>query len=165
LGRDISLLVFDEAHHAVDNHPYNRIMLEFYRQLPTEVQDVESQIALGQHVPLARPAVLGLTASPIFGGNTEKAFRQSNLDALICAPRVHRQELLSYVHRPTFKHVMYPPPDEWDPPFSTNLASLNAVIDKIDIQRDPHVISLRQKLLTLMRGTPEYERTDQRLSK
>lgn len=59
LGRDISLLVFDEAHHAVDNHPYNRIMKEFYFAL--EMQE--------------RPMVLGLTASPIYGGNVEKAFR------------------------------------------------------------------------------------------
>lgn len=28
LGRDISLLAFDEAHHAVDNHPYNRTVLD-----------------------------------------------------------------------------------------------------------------------------------------
>lgn len=27
LANDISLLVFDEAHHAVDDHPYNRIMV------------------------------------------------------------------------------------------------------------------------------------------
>ncbi|KAI5895582.1 P-loop containing nucleoside triphosphate hydrolase protein [Schizophyllum commune H4-8] len=167
LGRDISLLVFDEAHHAVDNHPYNRVMLEFYRPLATVPVNVESQIAPGKVVPLCRPAVLGLTASPIFGGNTEKAFRtiESNLDATICAPVVHRKELLSHVHRPTFKHVMYTPPGEWDRPFSTNLASLQAVVKSVDINRDPAVISLRQKLPTLARGTPEYERTDQRLSK
>ncbi|KAI4526765.1 P-loop containing nucleoside triphosphate hydrolase protein [Schizophyllum commune Loenen D] len=167
LGRDISLLVFDEAHHAVDNHPYNRVMLEFYRPLPTVPVNVESQIAPGKAVPLCRPAVLGLTASPIFGGNTEKAFRtiESNLDATICAPVVHRRELLSHVHRPTFKHVMYEPPSGWDRPFSTNLASLQAVVKSVDINRDPTVISLRQKLPTLARGTPEYERTDQRLSK
>lgn len=27
---DINLLVFDEAHHAKKNHPYNVIMREFY---------------------------------------------------------------------------------------------------------------------------------------
>ncbi len=59
LGRDISLLIFDEAHHAVDNHPYNRIMTEFYSDLPLEL----------------RPMILGLTASPIYGGNVEKAFK------------------------------------------------------------------------------------------
>ena len=65
LGRDISLLVFDEAHHAVDNHPYNRIMVEFYFDLPRR----------DQHLLEVRPMVLGLTASPIYGGDVRKAFR------------------------------------------------------------------------------------------
>ena len=67
LGRDISLLIFDEAHHAVDNHPYNRIMQEFYFKLPARPLDTVPDIV--------RPIVLGLTASPIFGGNIEKAFQ------------------------------------------------------------------------------------------
>ena len=67
LGTDISLLVFDEAHHAVDNHPYNRIMQEFYFKLPT--------IPLDTAPDVIRPTILGLTASPIFGGNVEKAFQ------------------------------------------------------------------------------------------
>lgn len=67
LGRDISLLVFDEAHHAVDNHPYNRIMQEFYFELPARPLDTAPDII--------RPGVLGLTASPIFGGNVGKAFQ------------------------------------------------------------------------------------------
>ena len=68
LGRHISLLVFDEAHHAVDNHPYNRIMMEFYFDLPR--RDGHSQDLLE-----VRPMVLGLTASPIYGGNVLKAFK------------------------------------------------------------------------------------------
>lgn len=67
LGRDISLLVFDEAHHAVDNHPYNRIMVEFYFNLPRRSQHFNSLEV--------RPMILGLTASPIYGGNVLKAFR------------------------------------------------------------------------------------------
>lgn len=68
LGRDISLLVFDEAHHAVDNHPYNRIMMEFYFNLPCPDQDYPKSVEV-------RPMVLGLTASPIYGGNVLKAFK------------------------------------------------------------------------------------------
>lgn len=67
LGAHISLIVFDEAHHAVSKHPYNEIMQRFYHSLPID-QPKES--------PLARPAILGLSASPIYGGNIEKAFRQ-----------------------------------------------------------------------------------------
>lgn len=67
LGRDISLLVFDEAHHATSKHPYNEIMKGFYRPLPPrEGRDAQS---------IVRPAILGLTASPIYGGDIGKAFR------------------------------------------------------------------------------------------
>lgn len=66
LGKDISLMVFDEAHHAVDNHPYNRIMKEFYFDLPPRTQHGSSTFE--------RPTILGLTASPIYGGNVIKAF-------------------------------------------------------------------------------------------
>jgi endoribonuclease Dicer len=66
LASDISLLIFDEAHHAVDDHPYNRIMVEFYHTLPRVSIPSEK---------LKRPSILGLTASPITGGkNIHKAF-------------------------------------------------------------------------------------------
>ena len=71
LGNDVGLLVFDEAHHAAGKHAYNRLMREFYDALPPRVPgDVEKTM---------RPVILGLTASPIFGGNAEKAFRQVKL--------------------------------------------------------------------------------------
>lgn len=70
LGRDISLLVFDEAHHAVDNHPYKCIMKEFYCPLPSRDQHWQNSLKLE-----VRPMVLGLTASPIYGGNVLKAFK------------------------------------------------------------------------------------------
>ena len=68
LGADISLLIFDEVHHAGKNHPYNAIMKEFYHILPPR----GSPPATENHV---RPMVLGLTASPIFGGDPDQAFR------------------------------------------------------------------------------------------
>ncbi|KAF8074170.1 hypothetical protein FPV67DRAFT_791384 [Lyophyllum atratum] len=159
LGRDISLLIFDEAHHAVDNHPYNRIMKEFYFNLPLQKSVIS--------VDAQRPSVLGLTASPIYGGNVEKAFRtiEENLDSMIRAPRRHRDELAKFVHRPVFRHVMYEPADELDPPFSTNLASLCSIIDTLNIENDPYVHSLRQQLSRATRGTAEYHRLDQKLSK
>ncbi|KIK51886.1 hypothetical protein GYMLUDRAFT_251650 [Collybiopsis luxurians FD-317 M1] len=33
MGVDICLIIFDEAHHVVNNDPYNRIMQEFYHKL------------------------------------------------------------------------------------------------------------------------------------
>jgi len=159
LGRDISLLVFDEAHHAVDNHPYNRIMQEFYFELPAKSSDTDRGIV--------RPTILGLTASPIFGGNVGKAFQtiEGNLNSIIRSPRRHRSELATFVHRPVFRHVMFTPPDEINPPFSTNVASLWAVIDTLDIENDPYVRGLRRRLSQATPGTAEYHRLDQKLSK
>jgi ERCC4-related helicase len=70
LGKDISLLVFDEAHHATGDHPYTRIMQEFYHSIIE--QPAGNRIyGISQ---VFRPFVMGLTASPIYGGNVEKAF-------------------------------------------------------------------------------------------
>jgi endoribonuclease Dicer len=69
LGRNIGFLVFDEAHHAADRHAYNLIMREFYAALPPRgAPDSAADIDV-------RPMILGLTASPIFGGNAEKSLR------------------------------------------------------------------------------------------
>ena len=68
LGADIGLLVFDEAHHAAGKHSYNRLMREFYDALPRRVP--------GDLDKTMRPMILGLTASPIFGGNAKRASRQ-----------------------------------------------------------------------------------------
>ncbi|KAG6837138.1 hypothetical protein H0H93_014043 [Arthromyces matolae] len=159
LGRDISLLIFDEAHHAVDNHPYNRIMVEFYFNLPAQT----SPISTGYQ----RPSILGLTASPIYGGNAEKAFKtiEANLDSTIRAPRRHKDELATFVHRPVFRHVMYNYPDEINMPFSTNLAALSAVVQQIDIRDDPSVHSLQKQLGRASPGSTDYYRLDQKLSK
>lgn len=67
LGRDISLLIFDEAHHATLKHPYNEIMKAFYMPLPPAQAH--------SNAFETRPAVLGLTASPVYGGDIGKAFR------------------------------------------------------------------------------------------
>lgn len=64
MASHIGLLIFDEAHHAADKHPYNVIMREFYDKCTESTED-------GRRV---RPLVLGLTASPMFGGNVAKAF-------------------------------------------------------------------------------------------
>ena len=68
LGRDIGFLVFDEAHHAADKHSYNLVMREFYSKL-------RPRGAAGNVEADVRPMILGLTASPIFGGDAEKSLR------------------------------------------------------------------------------------------
>ncbi|KAK3390423.1 hypothetical protein B0H63DRAFT_410308 [Podospora didyma] len=46
----INLLIFDEAHHTKKNHPYARIIKDFY----VSIEEVEK-----------RPRILGMTASPV----------------------------------------------------------------------------------------------------
>lgn len=159
LGSHISLLVFDEAHHAVGDHPYSRIMQEFYFKLPPR--------SARSVIDDVRPCILGLSASPIYGGDVERAFKtiEENLDSMIRSARSNRDELAQYVHRPTFKHVMYDPPCPYDPPFSTNLAALKAVLSQLDIDNDPYVSALRDQLGKVSYGTSEYNRLDQKLSK
>ncbi|VDC02152.1 unnamed protein product [Peniophora sp. CBMAI 1063] len=167
LGRDINLLVFDEAHHAADKHPYNLIMQEFYRPLPERPAGKERLSVPSTAV--VRPMVIGLTASPIFGGDVEKAFMkiEYNLDSTIRAPLMHRAELAGFVHRPRFDYAIYTMPpyqlDSENAP-TAGLRSLKAVIEALDINEDPYVESLRRKLRNSPAG-PEKTRTDQRLSK
>ncbi|KAI0059577.1 P-loop containing nucleoside triphosphate hydrolase protein [Artomyces pyxidatus] len=166
MGRDINLLIFDEAHHAADKHPYNLIMKEFYVHLPPRMP------SQGTHHPdpgnSVRPMILGLTASPIFGGDVEKAFRkiESNLDCTIRAPLLFREELAGFVHRPEFKHAVYAAPTYMmvGIPPSKNLSSLANVVNALNIEDDPYVHSLREELRNLAPG-PERTRLDQKLSK
>ncbi|KAG7442304.1 P-loop containing nucleoside triphosphate hydrolase protein [Guyanagaster necrorhizus] len=155
MGRDIGLMIFDEAHHTVDKAPYNMIMKEFYFcLLPRDTSNLDPRYA--------RPMILGLTASPIYGGDIAKAFREieGNLDSVILTPRRSRDELAKHVHRPVFKHVRYEAPD--DALFSTNLASLQRVIGTLDIEKDPSIVSLRLDLARASPNSSEY-RFDQKL--
>lgn len=90
---------------------------------------------------------------------------EGNLDSVIRAPQIHRNELANYVHRPNFKHILYPPQDLVDIPFSTNLAALEAVLDTLDIEDDPYVKSLRARLRKLPQNSDDYRKVDQLLSK
>ena len=80
---DVALLIFDEVHHALKNHPYLRIM-KYYRLVEPE----------------QRPKVFGMTASPIFtnGGRFDEAARylQQTMDA-----RIHTvsRETLDALHK------------------------------------------------------------------
>ncbi|KIK64465.1 hypothetical protein GYMLUDRAFT_161314, partial [Collybiopsis luxurians FD-317 M1] len=125
------------------------IMQEFYHKLPPRDLSVIGIASSQKRV--RRSVIMGLTASLIFGGNVDKAFRLYD-----------RNE---YVHRPTFKHIIYNPPQHLQPPFSTNLAALEYATDRLDILNDPYIKSLRNQLSQNAPGTPEYVHLDQRLSK
>ena len=79
---DISMIIFDECHHTGDDHPYNRIMEEFYFFYKR----------LKPNVDLNYPRIYGLTASPLkkgIKGSVEasivKAMEQlsENLDSVV----------------------------------------------------------------------------------
>lgn len=165
LGNQIGLLVFDEAHHAAENHPMNCIMRDHYFSLP-----VRQPAMTSNHGPVReeRPMVLGLTASPMFGGDVAEAFQnlEKNLDSVIRRPRLYLGNLADYVHRPTFRHVVYTQHRQYytchlDSP---NLQVLRQVIGTMDIEQDPYVLALREDLRKRPPG-PERQRVDQKLSK
>ncbi|KAH7925160.1 P-loop containing nucleoside triphosphate hydrolase protein [Leucogyrophana mollusca] len=167
LGQDIGLLVFDEAHHAVANDPMNRIMADFYFKVPPRHPSASNRGLQKQEFRVERPMILGLTASPIFGGNAALAFQtlEANLDSVIRSPRNHRGELSTFVHRPLFRHVLYaPPPYYGSKTTSLNLEALKAVLASMNIEEDPYVISLRSQLAKSLPG-PDHLRIDQKLSK
>ncbi|OBT88022.1 hypothetical protein VE02_02895 [Pseudogymnoascus sp. 03VT05] len=93
---ELALLVFDEAHHCAGEHPANKIMKNYYHPL------------LGLKGPNAVPHILGLTASPVIRSKpSDLEIIERNLNALCRTPRVHRGELLEYVHPPTFVRLAY----------------------------------------------------------
>ena len=93
---DISVLVFDEAHHCLGNHSYNQIMRDFY------------QVTANRFKPL----VLALTASPAGTDKLDTTVnRLENLLSNLCAcarmPVVSR-DLELYWNRPETSYLVVP---------------------------------------------------------
>ncbi|KAF7723707.1 Dicer-like protein 1 [Apophysomyces ossiformis] len=83
----INLIVFDEAHHARKNHPYNLIMREFYDRCPHG----------------DRPKIFGMTASPMnskTGVEYSAGQLERNLDCKIYTATVSMADLNAVVIRP-----------------------------------------------------------------
>ena len=88
---------------------------------------------------------------------------EENLDSVIRSPRLHRDDLEAHVHRPEFRHVLYDVSSTCSLA-SENFQALKRVAESMDIQRDPYVLSLREKLAKLPPG-PEKTSLDQKLSR
>ncbi|KAI5858141.1 hypothetical protein BZA05DRAFT_331211, partial [Tricharina praecox] len=124
----IGLLIFDEAHHCIQNHPANMIMRHFYHE---RVRD-----------GLPVPDILGLTASPIMKSNpAQLKIIESNLNAIARTPLKHRKELLENVRPPKLKLV-----SSFYAGVPNSLASLLEAYECMDIMEDPYIIMLQRRL-------------------
>lgn len=92
---DISLLVFDEAHHVKKDHPYSRLIRSYYLKCPTEL----------------RPRIFGMTASPV-DSKGDIAIKAKDLEDLLHAKIITTDDgsLLSFAPKPTDVIWSYPRP-------------------------------------------------------
>ncbi|CAZ82740.1 unnamed protein product [Tuber melanosporum] len=140
----IGLIVFDEAHHCVGQHPANRIMQEFYHP----------RVRKGLEVP----AVLGLTASPVVKSTPDQLRHvspkfwigvlanwvyvrviETNLNAISRTPVRNREELLRHVHPPVLKRIQGVATDN----VPSALDSLQLAWATMDIRQDPYIKALQ----------------------
>ncbi|KAJ5772613.1 hypothetical protein N7520_003142 [Penicillium odoratum] len=130
----LSLIVFDEAHHCMRRHPANKIMQNHYH--PTLLKSGREAV----------PRILGLTASPIVRSNpTELEIIEANLDAVCRTPLTHREELLQHVHPPHLERILYSPSEPQNLGAESNLLlPLLRCIQSYDIRQDPYIQMLRQ---------------------
>ncbi|KAF8968313.1 type III restriction enzyme [Flammula alnicola] len=103
----VSLMIFDECHHARKNHPYNSILREYFQVKP----------------PHNKPKIFGMTASPIWSVKDPLGSittLEENMDAKVIGVRENIGELL--VHSPKAQELIkeYPfPPENFDYPSPT----------------------------------------------
>ncbi|MCJ1274748.1 Dicer-like protein 2 [Puttea exsequens] len=123
----LALLVFDEAHSCIGNHPSSRLLRDFYHPA-SEIN---------------RPSILGLTASPVVNGKAGNLeMLESNLNAISRTPRLHREEMLKYVHPPKMIKLDYPATESSTQP-SLALRSLGHVFKGLVIDEDPWIKKTR----------------------
>ncbi|KAK0923939.1 Dicer-like protein 2 [Friedmanniomyces endolithicus] len=126
----LALLVFDEAHHCIKNHPMNAIMKNFYHPAKLRAESM--------------PAVLGLTASPVFnprqGGMTEL---ESNMDATVATPTRTLDELMKYVYPVPLTLLTHQSSNSPDYPGSSSLCwALDYAAAGYDFSTDPYIVEL-----------------------
>ncbi|KAF2658451.1 dicer-like protein 2 [Lophiostoma macrostomum CBS 122681] len=132
----LALLIFDEAHHCISDHPANRIMKDFYMPL-TQNPD---------HPPL--PRVLGLSASPVMKARATRDGLQQieqNLNATAKSPTVHHSELIRFVHKPELSHITYSAEQSAHSSSLPLLVALQMACSGYDLTTDPYVIELQDR--------------------
>ncbi|KAI1117453.1 dicer-like protein 2 [Nemania sp. NC0429] len=125
----LCLIVFDEAHNCVRNHPGSKIM-QRYR--------------LHKENGMQCPAILGLTASPIMRSSLDGIEEiEQTLDAVCKTPTIHREELLSAVNLPTLSSVIVP--DSGDRRPINSMVNLANATRNLNIYEDPYVLRLQRE--------------------
>ncbi|EHY54037.1 Dicer-like protein 1 [Exophiala dermatitidis] len=91
----ISLIVFDEAHHCKKNHPYSRIIRDYYLKWQDN-----------------RPRIFGMTASPV--DESRKDIKQvvADLESMLQSKIITTNDLsvFGFAPRPADEYWIYPPP-------------------------------------------------------
>ncbi|KAK7607824.1 hypothetical protein BKA81DRAFT_366321 [Phyllosticta paracitricarpa] len=132
----IALLIFDEAHMCRGKHPASQIMQDFYH-----VDSLHEERT-------SLPHILGLTATPVVNASgNDLGVIEKSLNALAMAPKMHRTELIQYTHKPELVKLMYETSSSGaseEPPI---LVALRKAYQEYDIEKDPYILSLRQRSL------------------
>ncbi|KAF8158731.1 type III restriction enzyme [Pholiota molesta] len=120
----VSLMVFDECHHARKNHPYNGIMREYF------------EVSLAS----SRPKIFGMTASPIWNVKNPLvsiATLEANLDAKVISVVENVDELIKNSPKATELVIHYPdPPDNYNYPSPTIYECLRVISQDVWNQLD-----------------------------
>ena len=88
------------------------------------------------------PRILGLSASPVMRAKASTVALQEierNMNAITKTPKVHRSELLRFVHRPQLVRIDFPPTQFRR---SVLFTALELVVQNYDISKDPYVMDL-----------------------
>lgn len=122
----LALIVFDEAHNCVRDHPGAKVMSSFYHPR--------------KQSGLSVPAILGLTASPVMRSDPKSlANIEATLDAICRTPTKHRAELRLQVKLPILLQIQY---QTLSGERSQALSDLAKAVASLKFTEDPYYISL-----------------------
>ncbi|OOF91730.1 hypothetical protein ASPCADRAFT_518163 [Aspergillus carbonarius ITEM 5010] len=139
----LSLLIFDEAHHCTKDHVAKRIMQRFYH---------EQRLKGDQNLP----KILGLTASPILSDLSTLQMVERNLGSICKTPCEHYAQLLQFTNQPRVLLCLPSPispksPNE--PPLLERLRGIVFSEDRVPVSRQ--MKSMKSKQISRFIGDSE----------